>query len=129
MGAAGLRERADEVLNFYQTNLAVHLQAEEKVLFPFLRSLAPQSEPIINDLVREHHEIRAAIAQLAAGAGLAKLVFDLGDLLERHIRREERELFPLFEQYATTSQAESVGAELKEFLQAKGETDSALGKG
>ena len=40
-----------------------------------------------------------AIPQLEAGTGLAKLIFDLGDLLERHIRKEERELFPLFEQH------------------------------
>lgn len=119
MGVAGLRERADEVVNFYENHLMAHFQAEEEVLFPFLRSLAPRSEPIIDILTREHHEIRAAMAQLAAGAGLAKRVFDLGDLLERHIRREERELFPLFEQHATPSQAELVGVELKDFLQAK----------
>ena len=50
---------------------------------------------MIDELVRNHAEIRQAIPQLEAGAGLAKLIFDLGDLLERHIRKEERELFPL----------------------------------
>ena len=54
--------------------------------------------------------------QLESGTGLAKLIFDLGDLLERHIRKEERELFPLFEAHVDAAQAEQVGAKLKELL-------------
>ena len=119
MGAAGLRERADEVLAFYASNLIAHFRAEEEVLFPLLRSIAPQSELIINDLAREHNEIHLGVAQLKAGAGLAKRIFDLGDLLERHIRREERELFPLFEQYATARQVETIGGELRKILNSK----------
>ncbi len=49
-----------------------------------------------------------------AAQGLAKLIFDLGDLLERHIRKEERELFPLFEAHVDAAQAELIGAKLKE---------------
>jgi len=43
-------------------------------------------------------------------------VFDVGDLLERHIRKEERELFPLFEAHVDAARAASVGAELKQIL-------------
>ena len=118
MGAAGLRERAAEVLAFYDSNLIAHFRAEEEVLFPKLCSVAPQSAPMIGDLLADHEQIRAAIAQLKIGAGLAKVIFDLGDLLERHIRREERELFPLFEQHAKASEAEWVGVELKKSLEA-----------
>ena len=76
---------------------------------------------MIDDLMREHAQIRQAMVQLKAGAGLAKLIFDIGDLLERHIRREERELFPLFEQQVQGDQAERIGAELKKSLEAKSE--------
>lgn len=119
MGAAGLRERAAEVLAFYDSNLIAHFRAEEEVLFPKLRSMAPQSAPVIADLLRDHEQIRQAMSQLKAGAGLAKIIFDLGDLLERHIRREERELFPLFEQHVRESEAELFGAELKKSLEAR----------
>ena len=54
--------------------------------------------------------------ELEAGTGLAKLIFDLGDLLERHIRKEERELFPLFETQVNAEKAEQVGMNLKELL-------------
>lgn len=116
MGAAGLRERAAELSTFYASNLVAHFHAEEEVLFPALRSAVPESGPTIDELVREHREIRERVPELTAGTGLAKTLFDLGDLLERHIRKEERELFPLFEQHIEKSQADAVGSELKSIL-------------
>ena len=116
MGAEGLRQRAKEVVAFYTSNLLTHFRAEEEVLFPLLRSVVPGSGDMIDELIRDHVQIRAAIPQLEAGTGLAKLIFDLGDLLERHIRKEERELFPLFEQHLEGGSAESAGAEIKKIL-------------
>jgi iron-sulfur cluster repair protein YtfE (RIC family) len=116
MGAAGLRERADEVLAFYRNNLIAHFRAEEEVLFPRLRSMAPQCAGLIDALAAEHELIRRLVEEIKAGSGLAKLVFDLGDLLERHIRKEERELFPLFEEQVDAAQQESIGVELQKSL-------------
>jgi iron-sulfur cluster repair protein YtfE (RIC family) len=118
MGATGLRERADEVVAFYTNNLVAHFRAEEEILFPPLRSLGPQSASLIEALESEHGQIRRAVEQIKMGSGLAKLIFDLGDLLERHIRKEERELFPLFEERVDPAQAEAIGAELKKHLAA-----------
>jgi iron-sulfur cluster repair protein YtfE (RIC family) len=117
MGAAGLRERARELLSFYTGNLFAHFRAEEEVLFPLIGSAAPGSGVIINELVRDHEQIRKAVAQLESGDGLAKLIFDLGDLLERHIRKEERELFPLFDQHVKTAEAEAAGHKIKKILE------------
>ena len=119
MGAEGLRERAKEFLAFYASNLVPHFQAEEEILFPLLRSAVPESAEMIDELVRNHAEIRQSIPRLEASAGLAKLIFDLGDLLERHIRKEERELFPLFEQHVEGAKAESAGAEIKRILRSE----------
>lgn len=116
MGAAGLRERATEFLAFYRSNLAAHFRAEEEALFPIMRASLPDVGPLLDELTREHVALRQGATQLEAGIGLAKLVFDLGDLLERHIRKEERELFPLFEKYAESLNAEAVGAALKDIL-------------
>jgi iron-sulfur cluster repair protein YtfE (RIC family) len=121
MGTGGLRERAKEFLSFYSSNLVAHFRAEEEVLFPLLGHAAPGSSMIIDELLGDHEQIRQAAAQLENGTGLAKLLFDLGDLLERHIRKEERELFPLFEQHVKTAEAEAVGYELKKVLE--GRTD------
>jgi len=45
------------------------------------------------------------------------VIFDLGDLLERHIRREERELFPLFEQHAEIIGADEIAERLVNFFE------------
>lgn len=116
-GRAGLHERAAEVLRFYSSNLKAHFRAEEEVLFPLLLSAVAESEPLIAKLTREHQEIRNAIERLKTEAGLGKSIFDLGDLLERHIRLEERELFPLFEQRLAPAEAEIAGEEIKRVLQ------------
>jgi iron-sulfur cluster repair protein YtfE (RIC family) len=116
MGAAGLRERAKEFVEFYQANLAAHFRAEEEALFPTLRRVLPESSGMLDDLVREHEHFRQAVSRLDAGTGLAKLIFDLGDLLERHIRREERDLFPLFQAHIDPVQAELIGAQIKNIL-------------
>ena len=116
MGAAGLRERAKEFLAFYTSNLIPHFKAEEDVLFPALRDAVPESVQIIDGLAQDHAQIRRTMPQLEAGTGLAKLIFDLGDLLERHIRKEERELFPLFEQHMRNPEAEAISAALKKIL-------------
>jgi iron-sulfur cluster repair protein YtfE (RIC family) len=119
MGAAGLRERAREFLSFYTGNLLAHFRAEEEVLFPLIGSAVPGSSAIINELVRDHEQIRGAVAQLESGDGLAKLIFDLGDLLERHIRKEERELFPLFDKHVNAAESEAAGHEIKKILEAQ----------
>jgi iron-sulfur cluster repair protein YtfE (RIC family) len=116
IGAEGLRERVKELSAFYATHLVAHFRAEEEILFPLLRSVAPESNRIIDELVRDHEQIREAATRLENGIGLAKLIFDLGDLLERHIRKEERQLFPLFEQRVKTAEAEALGEELKRRL-------------
>jgi iron-sulfur cluster repair protein YtfE (RIC family) len=116
MGAEGLRERAREFREFFAHNLVNHFRAEEEVLFPQMRELVPDSEAMIDQLVREHEQIRSAIPNLDAERALAKLVFDLGDLLERHIRKEERELFPLFEEHADRFDVETVGERIRNIL-------------
>jgi iron-sulfur cluster repair protein YtfE (RIC family) len=116
-GPDGLRQRATEMLRFYASNLVSHLQAEEEVLFPLLLSLVPESRPLIDELLRDHEQIRSAIDRLEGGSGLSKLIFDLGDLLERHVRREERELFPLFENHASENEAQTAGTKIKAILE------------
>lgn len=108
MGVQGLRERAVELREFFFNNLERHFQAEEEILFSSIGSFAPQSRSLIEEMLRDHGEIRKGIAQLGGNAGLSRVLFDLGDLLERHIRREERELFPLFEDHAEAVEAERV---------------------
>jgi len=116
MGTAGLKERAAEFTAFFDQNLARHFKAEEEILFPFMRASIPESSALIDDLLADHTRLRGLLSPLTSETGLAKHLFDAGDLLERHIRREERELFPLFEKHAAAIDAEKLGNELGAIL-------------
>jgi iron-sulfur cluster repair protein YtfE (RIC family) len=125
LGVEGLRLRANELGTLYAAELSSHFEAEERILFPQMRLHVPDSEQLIADLVRDHETVRLAVAKLQTLTGLGKMIFDLGDLLERHIRREERELFPLFEQHAAVIGADEVGERLENFLEIARRSDSA----
>ena len=118
VGARGLADLAEEVKNFVTGRLERHFQAEETVLFPLLDAATAESRSLTAELRREHALIREK-ASLGSGAvHLSKALFDLADLLERHVRREERVLFPIFEREASKGEAERVRKEMEEILQA-----------
>jgi iron-sulfur cluster repair protein YtfE (RIC family) len=124
-GAAGLRLRADEFMEFFAKQLTPHFRAEEEILFPLMRAEVPESAPLIEALLRDHESFRRRTPNLQSNSGLSKLIFDLGDLLERHIRREERELFPLFEQRVETGKAAAAGEQIKAVLTAEAGTEKS----
>src|SRR5205814_10625437 len=90
MGLTGLKQRAEEFYAFFAESLERHFKAEEEVLFPFMRGAIAGSAELIDELLGDHARLRAFLPRLAEDSGLAKTLFDAGDLLERHIRREER---------------------------------------
>ena len=116
MGAEGLRERSAEVLQFFAGELAAHFRAEEEVLFPLMRSAVPQSVAIVERLLEEHEQIAALVHRLESNQRLPQVLFDLGDLLERHIRCEERELFPLYEQHVAAQDADRTREKIRSLL-------------
>lgn len=116
LGAQGLKERAREVIEFFQASLIPHFRAEEEILFPFMLSLVPESGPMVDSLRREHVEIREAVSRLGQSSIPGKLLFDLGDLLERHIRAEERELFALFESRVAPAEADKLKPRIEAIL-------------
>ena len=116
-GVEGLRLRLNEFLTLYAAELSSHFEAEEKILFPQMSLHVPESEQLIEDLLLDHDTVRLASAKLQATVALGKVIFDLGDLLERHVRREERELFPLFEQHAEIIGADEIAERLADFFE------------
>jgi len=108
-----VREKAVQAAQFFETEMAAHFKAEETALFPAMRSLTGTSV-LLGELLAEHRKLEAIAARLD-GAEIAKLVDVLGefaDLLEAHIRKEERELFPLYETQMSPEMAAEIGQEI-----------------
>ncbi|HKA22992.1 MAG TPA: hemerythrin domain-containing protein [Blastocatellia bacterium] len=95
---AWVREKGVQAAAFFTTDLTAHFEAEEQVLFPAMRSFAGARE-LLTELVAEHRKLRRIASRLAGSkvAGLKASLGQFADLLESHIRKEERHLFPLYE--------------------------------
>lgn len=82
-----------------------HFREEEELLFPLVSVAAGDPCPLVETALVEHGRLRAAAARFR---GRAEAV-DPADLaataalFEAHIRREERELFPLAERIAASA--------------------------
>lgn len=114
---AWLRNQAAKVVCFFASDLTPHFQAEEEVLFPAMQHCA-EATALLRDLLTEHREMERQVATLRQyeTGRLAERLKAFADLLEAHVRREERELFPLFEQHVTPNAAQQVGAEITQLI-------------
>ena len=111
------RAKADDVVRFFDSDLVPHFKAEEEVLFPTMRSLSAVPE-LIEELLSEHRKIEQIVEQLRQSDcdQLADRLMDFADLLEAHIRKEERELFPVYESLVPPEIANRVEEEIKNLI-------------
>jgi hemerythrin-like domain-containing protein len=88
-------------LRFFSMENVRHFRQEEERLFPALVDLAAAEELLIKALL-DHQRLHVLVARLDKdlnrGATDSALMRELADLLENHIRLEERRLFPLAEE-------------------------------
>ena len=80
-------------LNVWHNELKFHFKNEENVLFPAVSGKSQEIDILINELNNEHSLIELKIIELNDPTDSEKQLDDLGNLLELHIRKEERILF------------------------------------
>jgi len=81
-------------LSFYLSELIPHFQNEEEILFAYIRRQSNLLTEQTAQLIDEHKELKRLIFQLKTTGDLEKTLDEIGSLLEKHIRFEEREYFP-----------------------------------
>jgi quercetin dioxygenase-like cupin family protein len=99
-------------LRFFRAETTRHFREEEEHLFPLAVGHAEAREPIVQALL-EHQRLRALAGELEArltGEGQpGEVMRELGELLEAHVRHEERVLFPLLERLLGDAGLASLG--------------------
>ena len=86
---------------FYLQNLKPHFAEEEESLFPLLGN----EHPLIAEAITEHRRFEKMIAD---GFHHQDQIQNFRDLLELHIRKEERQIFPAIEEHATIEELETL---------------------
>lgn len=92
-----------EFLSFFDSDTLAHFKEEEDIIFPLVVG-DPQAGPLVAQALEEHVRIKALVERLRdelhGGSPTLQTMVAVADLLQEHIRLEEKELFPLIEQVA-----------------------------
>lgn len=90
-------------LTFHHNSLQGHLHREEETLLPMITGRSATLDALGQALLEEHRAIEQSFVQLTRcpEEEWGWRMHDLGLLLERHVRREEREWFPAIQEHLT----------------------------
>ena len=105
-----------EMLALYAGDVRFHFQAEEKFLFPAARRMASLA-PLVRELWEEHKKLRRAFAAARRRALQSAQLTRFANLLEAHIRKEERQLFEECQKQMPGKELGALGARMQEYFQ------------
>jgi hemerythrin-like domain-containing protein len=96
--------------------LSMHMDAEEREVYPVLRTSISDGEQLVNDAVIEHKEARGLLAELErADTGsfdMDSKVATLRRAVDHHVRDEEEEIFPKAEKSLGKNRLDDLGARI-----------------
>jgi len=96
--------------------LTAHMDAEERELYPVLRTALEDGPSLMEDAVKEHGEARGLLAELARGQegsfDMDAKVATLRRAIEHHVKDEEQEIFPKMRQTLPKSRVQEIGARI-----------------
>ncbi len=94
-------------LEFYNTDLLPHFAAEESV-FEKIKNVDSVLDKHLQEVIEEHHLLRSLFEGLAGHAADTNYQDVIGQALEKHVRREDRELFPMIERLVDEAMMDSI---------------------
>lgn len=89
--------KANYAFKFYQENLIKHFEDEEKAL-KLVKGVNSVLDLLVEAIFSEHQELHLLFQSITNHADKAAHLDELGKKLETHVRKEERELFPLIQE-------------------------------
>ena len=114
----GLERKADAavmgnfILTVWDNELRNHFIKEEVYLHPHVLQIAELMD-LYKQMKTEHHQIRKMIDNIRSGLSTVELVNEFHVLLEKHIRFEERTMFPFIEEHVQQEQLLELGKHLE----------------
>ena len=113
-GSGDLPKACREFLDYWKKRGYRHFKQEEEKLFPYCERCQDWERTEAVDLVfKQHEEIQSLITRLevlvTGGKNLISASSALGELLERHVRHEERAVFEQIQDALSESEMENLG--------------------
>ncbi len=103
----------DFIVSVWNGELRNHFIKEEVYLHPHVLQIPLLMEKY-EQMKTEHHQIRHLVDAIRNGDSDTSLIADFYTLLEKHIRFEERELFPFIEEHIQPEQLQELGKHLQQ---------------
>ncbi len=107
-----------EITRLYETELAIHFEAEERFLFPAAEQLE-EMVSLVDELRIEHGLLRRGVKRAEARDLTTSDIQVFAASLSAHIRKEERELFEAMQRGLAPEELERVGEQIRAFLHEK----------
>lgn len=96
---ASIQQMTRDIIDFWENDGEAHFRDEEEVLLPLYGQYESLDKPEIKELLLQHIQVRSYIHQIRGTGRHDRQIFrDLGELLQKHVRLEERVVFPMIEQ-------------------------------
>ncbi|QEC65826.1 hemerythrin domain-containing protein [Panacibacter ginsenosidivorans] len=111
--AASSKEMAAFIFDFWHKDIEEHFKAEENFLVPAVAN-ADCDKALIETLKEEHAVLRSYISLLQHNPRNMEVIEKFTNLLEQHIRFEEKIFFPAAENCLTEEQLTELGKHLHE---------------
>jgi hemerythrin-like domain-containing protein len=108
----GLKE---EVVRFWENGGQAHFREEEEILLPAYSRYSDIHHDEIIAMLLEHVTIRGLASAIREQEEPAAPLRQLSGLLERHVRREERVIFPMIEKALPEHELEKLAPYFHEF--------------
>lgn len=109
---ADLVGKADYAIRFYKAELIKHFDEEEQAVIKKIKGINVGLDKMANEIAVEHKGLTSSFESIKNAGDLATHLDKLGCALQKHIRKEEREFFPLIQELCS----EKLLAEIEQAL-------------
>ena len=109
------REQVSRVIEFFNSELRRHFEAEEMHVFPAAVEHLREGADLARQLIDEHDDMRARIRGFEKDptANLEERLSSFGECLKEHIRREEGILFERMQEEVDPAELDVIGIRLR----------------
>ena len=123
--AGTLAEAREQLERYWNPSGSRHFQLEEELLLPAYARYGDPYDPLVLQVLGDHVTIRGQVQHiLRETEPTLEALQALGDALATHVRREERELFPLIERLMPADELMALVQELERASGSPEQTES-----